>query len=119
MSSSADETLDRILRILRLDELDESERHLLRRREPILAVEDHRVGDVDREDCRARRQVLLFVDFEIFRLESDLVGIAADRVPDRPHAVDGRRVVAELVWPGLRKELAARSGAGYGVVAGA
>ncbi len=112
-----EEHVDRVLRVLGLDELDHRQRDLLGRGEAILAVQDHRVRDVDGQDRRARGQVLFLVHLEVVGLQRDLLGVALDRVADRADAVDRGGVVAELVGSGLGQQLASRAGPRHGVVA--
>src|SRR5262249_25643709 len=112
-----EQDLDRVLRVFRLDELDHREGDLLRRRETVLSIEDHRVRDVDRERRRTGRQVLDLVDLEVLGRQADLVGVPPNRVANRAHAVDGSRVVAEFVGAGFWQDVAARAGSGNRVIA--
>ena len=112
-----EDDVDRVLRVLLEDELRERERDLLRGREAVLAVEDHRVRDVDRDRGRAGALVLDVEDLEVVRPEREVVGVAPRRVRDRPDAVEARHVVAELVRARLGQRLGARARARDGVEA--
>ena len=66
--------LQRVARILRLDQLRERQRDAFRRREAVFAVEDHAVAAVEHEHCRAGALVLPLCDHQIFIVHIDLQG---------------------------------------------
>ena len=74
--------LEAVAGILRADEVRESQCDFLRRRESVLAVEDHRVRAVEHDDGRTRRAVILLMNVEIAVLEVERHA--------QPFASDGR-----------------------------
>ena len=111
--------LEGVLRVLGGDQLRQREGDGLGRRDPVLAVEDHRVGDVDRQDGGAGGQVLGLVDLEVVlgQLEGPLGALQG--VVQRARRVQVVEVVAEAPRPGLRQPLDPFAGRPHRVVAGA
>src|SRR6266576_214667 len=91
--------VDGVLRILRQDQLRQRQGHLLRRRDAVLAVEDHRVRDVDHDHGGAVGVVLGLEDLQVILANADFVGriVVAHGVLDGTAGVDGHRVVAEVI----------------------
>ncbi len=77
------------------------QRHLLRRCEPVFAVENHRVRDVEQQHGRARAAILRLVHHEVgvFEIERHPRTLARERVLQRAGNVEVHGV-AELVGPG-------------------
>ena len=63
--------LQRVARILRLDQLRERQRHALGRREAILAVQDHAVAAVEHQHGRARALILALHDHQVLMLHAN------------------------------------------------
>jgi hypothetical protein len=53
-------------------ELGKGKRNFLRRCDPVLAVEHHRVADVDGHDSRTGRQMLGLEDLQVFLHEIEV-----------------------------------------------
>src|SRR5664279_5603563 len=99
--------VDRVLRVFLEDQLRQRERDLLRGREAVFAVEDHRVRDVDRDRGRAGALVLDVEDLEVVRPEREVVRVAPRGVRHRANAIEAGDVVAELPRARLGQRLRA------------
>ncbi len=113
------ENVNRVLGILRHDQFGQRERDLLRRRDAILAVENHRMRDVDHHDGGATGVVLRFEHLEVLFDERDrILRIAAmlHRILQRAHRVERHRVIAELILPGFGQSLSPRPCRRHGVI---
>ncbi len=76
--------LQRVARILVLDQLRERQRDALGRREAILAVQDHAVAAVEHQDRRARALILALHDHQILVGDANPAGRPAVRRPRPP-----------------------------------
>ena len=87
-----------VTRKLRANEVGEGQRHPLGRREAILAVEEHGVGDVQHEHGSARRPILGLVHHEVlvFQIERHPDSLPLDGAFQRRRHVEVERV-SELV----------------------
>src|SRR3989475_20622 len=84
----------RVARELRADQVREGQRHLLCRREAVLAVQDHGVRAVEHQHRGRRRAVLGLVHHEVVVLEVDrhAQALALQRVRERGVHVEVERV---------------------------
>ena len=114
--------LQAVLGVARPDQLDEGEGDPLGGRDAVLAVEDHRVREVDQEDGRTAGEVLGLVDLEVLLLHREPAEVAREATLERvPHArgrIDHLDRVAEGEGARLRQPLVARAGGRDSVVAG-
>jgi len=92
------EHVDGVARELRADEVAERQRDPLGGGEPVLAVQDHGVRDVQHQDGRARRAVLRLVHHEVgvVEVQGDFQPFALDGVLERGGDIEVEGV-AELV----------------------
>src|SRR5581483_580908 len=90
-----------VTRILRADQVRERESHFLRRREAILAIQDHAVAAVQHKDRRAGTLVFALMDIKIRIVQIDwyLRALTPDGGKKRLADIQIQRI-AELVLPG-------------------
>jgi len=83
-----------VARELRADQVRKRERHLLGRREAVLAVQNHRVRAVEHQHRRRRRPVLRLVHHQIvvFEVDGHAEAFALQRVGERGIDVEVERV---------------------------
>ncbi len=79
-----DDDVERVFGVTRSDELGQGHRGLFGRGDAVLAIEDHRVADVDHEHRRAGGGKFLLMDFQVILREAIGIHAMVDlRVADR------------------------------------